>query len=146
MSKYRTAQGKIVDMAQLAAKNEKTRAVGNMKVNARGDTIDSTGKIVVPVNKKVGDGYQKIIANRAANLVKKKNTIQQPAIQPDVTSVVETIETVETETHDLTEEELAALAELDEIDGEFEIKSADDAPDFVDPTETSTKQTKNNKK
>ena len=46
MSKYRTAQGKMVDMSALQAKNERTRAVGNMKVNARGDTIDSNGKLL----------------------------------------------------------------------------------------------------
>ena len=40
MAQYRTAQGKNIDMAALAAKNERTRAVGNMNVNARGDTID----------------------------------------------------------------------------------------------------------
>ncbi len=43
MSKYRTAMGKTVDMAALTAKNEKVRAVGNMSVNARGDTIDARG-------------------------------------------------------------------------------------------------------
>ena len=53
MAVYRTAQGKQIDMAALAAKNEKTRAVGNMKVNARGDTIDGFGKIIEPVTAKV---------------------------------------------------------------------------------------------
>ena len=39
-SVYRTAQGKTLDMAALRAKNEKTRAVGNVKnLNARGDTL-----------------------------------------------------------------------------------------------------------
>lgn len=66
MGQYRTAQGKMVDMAALAAKNERTRAVGNMKVNARGDTIDATGKVVVPVTQKVGQQYQKTVGNRSA--------------------------------------------------------------------------------
>jgi hypothetical protein len=44
MAIHRTALGKQIDMAALAAKNEKTRAVGNMKVNARGDTIDGKGE------------------------------------------------------------------------------------------------------
>lgn len=66
MGQYRTAQGKMVDMAALAAKNERTRAVGNMKVNARGDTIDATGKVVLPVTQKVGAQYQKTVGNRTA--------------------------------------------------------------------------------
>ena len=50
MANYRTAMGKSVDMAALTAKNEKTRAVGNMKVNARGDTIDAQGRVTAAIN------------------------------------------------------------------------------------------------
>ena len=42
---YRTANGKTLDMRSLALKNEQTRAVGNMKVNARGDVINDTGLV-----------------------------------------------------------------------------------------------------
>lgn len=68
MSKYRTAMGKVVDMSQIASKNEHVRAVGNMPVNARGDTIDSQGKVILPVTRKVGKTYQKTVSNRAANV------------------------------------------------------------------------------
>jgi hypothetical protein len=64
MSKRRTAQGKIIDMRALAAKNEHTRAVGNMKVNARGDEIDSTGKVITPITEKVA----KIVGNKSAQV------------------------------------------------------------------------------
>ena len=67
MSKYRTALGRSVDMAALAAKNEHVRAVGNQKVNARGDTIDSNGKVIKSVNSKVNSGYAKTVGNRSAN-------------------------------------------------------------------------------
>jgi hypothetical protein len=78
MSKYRTAMGKTVDMATLAAKNEKIRAVGNMSVNARGDTIDAHGKIVKPATQKVSDSYQKTVGNRSANVVKQP-VVNKPA-------------------------------------------------------------------
>lgn len=42
---YKTANGKTLDMRGLALKNEQTRAVGNMKVNARGDVIDDAGLV-----------------------------------------------------------------------------------------------------
>jgi hypothetical protein len=71
MAKYRTALGKVVDMSILAAKNEKTRAVGNMKVNARGDTIDANGNIIKPATNKVNDAYSKTVGNRAAQPVRK---------------------------------------------------------------------------
>lgn len=44
---YRTAQGKLVDLGRLQLQNENTRAVGNMKVNARGDELDSQNRPIV---------------------------------------------------------------------------------------------------
>lgn len=71
MAKYRTALGKVVDMSILSAKNEKTRAVGNMRVNARGDTIDASGNIIKPATNKVNEAYSKTVGNRAAQPVRK---------------------------------------------------------------------------
>ena len=101
--------GKTIDMSALAARNEKVRAVGNMNVNARGDTIDATGKVVVPVTKKVGDKYQKTVTNRAANIVKKR----QEALKP--------VESAPKPEHkvDLTAEELELE---DSLDDELEIE------------------------
>lgn len=73
MKKFRTAQGKVLDMSALIAKNEKVRAVGNMKVNARGDTIDANGRVIVPVTQKVGQGYAKTVGNRSAHIKKSVN-------------------------------------------------------------------------
>ena len=76
MAVYRSAQGKLVDMNALVAKNQKTRAVGNMSVNARGDSIDSYGRVIQPVTEKVTNTYSKTVGNRSANAVKNK---PQPA-------------------------------------------------------------------
>jgi hypothetical protein len=43
---YRTMQGKEIDMGKLVNQNEMTIAVGNMRVNARGDKLGPGGKIV----------------------------------------------------------------------------------------------------
>lgn len=43
---YRTMNGKIVDMDLLRQRNELTPAVGNARVNARGDELGTGGKIV----------------------------------------------------------------------------------------------------
>jgi hypothetical protein len=82
MKNYRTAQGKTVDMSALAAKNERVRAVGNMKVNARGDTIDASGKVIVPVTQKVGEKYQKTVGNKTAQPVKKSPQPNQAPVKP----------------------------------------------------------------
>lgn len=67
----RTANGKMVDINALIAKNEKTRAVGNMKINARGDIIDSQNRIVKTANERVNEMYNKTVGNKSANVVKK---------------------------------------------------------------------------
>ena len=43
---YRTAMGRRLDMDTLIARNEKVIAVGNRKVNARGDQLGPGGQIV----------------------------------------------------------------------------------------------------
>ena len=55
---YRTANGKMLDMRSLALKNEQVRAVGNMKVNARGDAVDDKNQPVQSKPQQVHDQYQ----------------------------------------------------------------------------------------
>ena len=43
---YKTMRGKMVDMDQLQQRNELTPAVGNARVNARGDELGPGGKVV----------------------------------------------------------------------------------------------------
>lgn len=64
MPLHRTAQGKMIDMSTLAARNERTRAVGNMNVNARGDVIDSNNTVIKDNTKRVKSSYQKLINNQ----------------------------------------------------------------------------------
>lgn len=54
---YKTANGKNLDFDRLRIQNEKAVAIGNMKVNARGDQIDSTGKIIKTRNELMKDHY-----------------------------------------------------------------------------------------
>jgi hypothetical protein len=43
---YTSMQGKEIDFDKLTLRNELTPAVGNMKVNARGDELGAGGKVV----------------------------------------------------------------------------------------------------
>ena len=47
---YKTAKGKTVDIDKIKLSNENVMAVGNMKVNARGDLLDNNGKVAVARN------------------------------------------------------------------------------------------------
>ena len=64
---YKTAQGKTVDMGRLMVQNEKTRAVGNMKVNARGDLVDDMNNIVSSKPQQVNTQYNKQVQNPKGN-------------------------------------------------------------------------------
>lgn len=50
---YRTAMGKTVDIGALMLQNENVRAVGNMGVNARGDTLNSNNKVIDKKNRQI---------------------------------------------------------------------------------------------
>jgi hypothetical protein len=54
---YKSANGKPVDMGALRLQNEKVRAVGNMKVNARGDEIGEGGRVVRTREQVLADYY-----------------------------------------------------------------------------------------
>ncbi len=55
--------GKTVDMASLRLKNENVRAVGNMKVNARGDLVDDMNRVISKKTDQVNQQYQKQVSN-----------------------------------------------------------------------------------
>jgi hypothetical protein len=61
---YKTALGKTVDMGKLSMQNEKVRAVGNMKVNARGDMVDDMNRVISSKNDQVNKQYNKQTAPR----------------------------------------------------------------------------------
>ena len=55
---YRSAMGKAVDMDGLRLSNEEAVAVGNMKVNARGDELGSGGEIAREKKEVMGEYYK----------------------------------------------------------------------------------------
>ena len=54
----RSMRGKEVDMEKLNLRNETLPAVGNMKVNARGDEIGKGGKVVRTREQVLQDYYK----------------------------------------------------------------------------------------
>jgi hypothetical protein len=75
---YRTAQGKMVDLGALQLRNENVRAVGNMKVNARGDVIDSGNRSIDSRNRQVARQYQRQTTNVTDAPVRGNQTAAQP--------------------------------------------------------------------
>jgi len=54
---YKSMQGKEVDMEKLALVNELTPAVGNVRVNARGDELGAGGRVVKTREEIMNDYY-----------------------------------------------------------------------------------------
>lgn len=63
MKTHKTAMGKNIDMASLRLQNENVRAVGNMKVNARGDLVDDMNRVISKKTDQVNQQYQKQVSN-----------------------------------------------------------------------------------
>lgn len=86
MPAYRTAQGKMVDMSQLVARNEKVRAVGNMNVNARGDIIDSHNRVIKDNTKRVKSNYQKNVSQTSSPVPQNIQPLQADTHDTDTLS------------------------------------------------------------
>jgi len=54
-SVYRTALGKQIDIDKVRLLNEDTVAIGNMRVNARGDALDRNGQILESKDERVAN-------------------------------------------------------------------------------------------
>jgi hypothetical protein len=59
MAVVRTHKGKTLNMQELKNRNSKTIAVGNMRVNARGDLLGKGGKIVKTKEQLANEKYNK---------------------------------------------------------------------------------------
>lgn len=83
---HRSMQGKIVDMELLASRNELAPAVGNAKVNARGDELGPGGLIVRRREDIVAEYYennpQAVINEQPKLAVQKAGTTTAPAEKP----------------------------------------------------------------
>jgi hypothetical protein len=79
---YRTAQGKMVDLGSLQLRNENVRSVGNMKVNARGDLIDSNNRPINTRNQQVDRQYRRQTTNVSNTPVQQGRTAAPAANIP----------------------------------------------------------------
>ncbi len=73
---YKTMQGKEIDMDKLMVHNELMPAIGNARVNARGDEIGPGGKIIKSREQVMADYYEtnpKAVPQKTANDVQDYN-------------------------------------------------------------------------
>ena len=112
---YKTARGTAIDMDRLRLANETTIAVGNMKVNARGDQLGAGGKVIKT--------RQQIMAE--------KNKLHKSPLADDSFAIAESMDDVvqETVTIDIPEPQtVTPTAENTPV-----LESADSTPSYVKP-------------
>ena len=64
----KSALGKSIDMASIARRNEKVRAVGNMNVNARGDILNRNNEVITDATQRVRRKYNQTVSNPGTNI------------------------------------------------------------------------------
>ena len=88
---YRSMQGKEVDMNKQMNQNELTVAVGNVKVNARGDELGPGGKIIRKKDESVVSEHHIPDETRARNVaVEATNLPVEQIARPIKTSIKST--------------------------------------------------------
>ena len=73
MALVKSMRGKEVDMEKLNLRNEETPAVGNAKVNARGDELGAGGAIVRTREEVLADYYKQNPRAIKEEIVSRKN-------------------------------------------------------------------------
>jgi|TARA_B110000438_G_scaffold287392_1_gene319642 hypothetical protein len=95
MKSVKTARGRTLDMGALSAKNEETRAVSNLNMNARGDIIDNRNEVTIPreeiakkfyKNNVPGADEEKISIKEDENPAEAKKPVDTPKPAPKKTA------------------------------------------------------------
>jgi hypothetical protein len=94
-NKVKTAHGKIIDIDNLRLQNEKIIAVGNMKVNARGDQLGRGGEIIVPRGQVMARQYPKMQTPVASEAVVDNTAPDGESFDPPEETVKEEIKPLE---------------------------------------------------
>jgi hypothetical protein len=85
-SVYRTARGRELDMNKLVNQNELTIAVGNAKVNARGDKLGPNGQVI--------QRREEVQRENDAVIIPDQFSVQKPAPASKSNASVKTIKNV----------------------------------------------------
>jgi len=134
MKTVKTARGRTIDMGVIRAKHENTRAISNMPINAKGDIIDSRGKIVVPretiskefyKNNVPGSTDTKVsIKEDQEEVVKVEEEIEvtQPPVEEAPIASENNDEVIEVSRRQRTREDGSEYWEVEYSDGSMEIE------------------------
>jgi hypothetical protein len=116
---YKSFQGKQIDMDLLRKKNELTPAVGNARVNARGDELGAGGKIIKKREDLVREYY------KGSEPVAEEPTQAAKPVETQTARAQQKVETTAEPTTDLSDTEKEMFDEwVEDDDGNFTKKDS----------------------
>jgi len=98
MATHRTNKGQTIDMDALFNANKAAPAIGNMKVNANGDVIDSRGNVV----KKKEDRVREYYRDNPKSSTSQSLRGEQPTLQADTITPQQAPKTAKTAAANIT--------------------------------------------
>ena len=130
MVKRTSNKGQVIDMDSLIAQNPDTPAMGNMRVNAKGDVLGPNGEVVQRSEDRVRAYYQDNPKSSTAKSSLKGPMPDQPeSTQSDLTPEVKTAQAQKTEqdqsvmnaVQEPVERPIAGYKEVEDADGNIEM-------------------------
>ena len=129
MREVRTARGRILNMQALADANPKSRAVGNVRMNAKGDLLDEHGNIKVDKGTITAAYYaDNPKASKAVSIKKSTDRDPKKKVNPKVKKEepIATIDTATVQPNTVNEsiktrEDGSRYKEIEYIDGTMEV-------------------------
>ncbi|MDA8956784.1 hypothetical protein N9H30_00280 [bacterium] len=124
MSKHITSKGKVIDMESVIAQQGDAVAIGNMRVNAKGDLLGPGGKIIKTADERAREHYKNSDSS-VDNAVSVKST-QPITADPGVSGGPEpkTAKTAKAEKKIQPDPEPVVEKQQEEIDPEVAVKTA----------------------
>ena len=123
MVKRTSNRGKVIDLDSLIAQNQEEPAMGNMKVNAKGDIIGRNGEIVQKSEDRVRAYYEENPNSSTAKTSLKGPMPDQPVQeQSDMAPEMKTAEAQKTEEQQSTQNAVEQPAQEQKVAGDKEVE------------------------
>lgn len=134
MANRRTYRGKMIDMDALQRQNERSTAMGNMGVNAKGDKLGKGGKVVEPANSRSRTHYntKRTTVNNRGSLKSEPSNEEQKVFDEKNTQEAETSTTKKKRTTSSPKSTKPEPKEVETEDGDIIIEDSKDSNDSED--------------
>lgn len=120
---YKTMRGKVVDMELLQQRNELTPAVGNARVNARGDELGPGGKIIRKKEDILREYYETNNRVQSEQIPAREKVVQPVAEQTK--AGVKSNKTTRAQQKMESQGSTPSARELEELEGDDWVEDAD---------------------